>query len=437
MMNDAIAVFNTAVNAVKPAVAISAYLILENGKLFVHGKPVEIAEASRLYLLSVGKAAAAMAQETEKIMGEKLAGGLVVTKYDHALPLKHCTVIEASHPVPDDNGVQAAHAIKKLLTKLTSGDVLLCMISGGASALIADIAEGISLADLQQLSRLLLGCGASIDEINSIRKHICVLKGGQLLNYCQQAQVISLIISDVMGDDLSVIASGLTVPDTSTFKDAWKVIQKYQLEEKLPVAIKTHLKKGTDQLINDTPKPGEAIFERVRNDIISNNQKALDAAVAFAEKAGYHTRVIQTSLQGEASDQARMFVNHLLTYNGPKPACLLMGGETTVTIKGNGKGGRNQEFVLAALDELIKKDVSPEGFPVVLSGGTDGTDGPTDAAGAVIDHTIIQRLNKTKLKSDTYLKNNDAYSFFQQLDGLLITGPTQTNVMDVVVGLIN
>jgi len=433
---DAINIFNHAVEVVKPSAVISKYIKIDGDLLTIADGKLKLNDINRIYLLSVGKAAAAMALEVEKILGDNIASGLVVTKYHHALSLTHCDTIEAGHPVPDENSIKAATAIKKFLSSLTGNDLLLCLISGGASALIADMSEGISLDDLQQLSRLLLDCGASIHEINTVRKHICVLKGGQLLRHTNDAQVISLLVSDVIRDDLSVIASGLTVADNSSFTDAWDVVDKFDLSLKIPISIKKYLQDGLKRHVMDTSKPGDSLFDRTANYIIARNEDALNAAKEAATQLGYHVNIIDKTMKGEAKEMAATFVNALMTYKGNKPACLLMGGETTVTIKGNGKGGRNQEFVLAALIELMQLNVPAEQIPIILSGGTDGTDGPTDAAGAFIDKNVLNNVKALSYDPLPYLLNNDAYHFFKQTGTLLITGPTQTNVMDIVIGLI-
>jgi len=422
---------------VKPNRLIPGYLYWDDEGLVAGNKKFFKDTLNGIYILSVGKAAAAIAFEAEKILADKITAGLVVTKYGHALPLQHCHIIEAGHPVPDDNSVTASKAIQQFLLPLHQDGLLLCLISGGASSLIGDIAEGISLGDMQALSKLLLPCGADIHEINTIRKHISTSKGGQLLRYTNNANVVSFIISDVLGDDIGVIASGLTAPDNSTFEDALKVLQKYELIEKIPASIRDHLNDGSAKKITETPKPGDKLFEKVDNNIIAGNSIALHASAAKARDFGYHVEIINSSINGEAKDEAKKFVDIIQAYNGPKPACLLMGGETTVTIKGSGKGGRNQEFVLAALCELLKENASPEKMPVILSGGTDGSDGPTDAAGAFIDINVILNMQKLSINPLHFLQTNNAYNFFKQVDGLLITGPTQTNVMDIIIGLIH
>jgi len=431
----ALAIFNAAVKAVQPSVLIPAHLQLKDDVLLIDGKNMPLKEYDGVYVLSVGKAASAMALEAEKILGTHIAAGLVVTKYEHSLPLRYCQTIEAGHPVPDENSWLAAINILSFLQPLTQHSLLLCFISGGASALIADVADGITLHDLQTLSTLLLQCGADIHEINTVRKHISYLKGGQLVNLAKGAAVFTFIISDVQGDDMSIIASGLTVADPSTFIDAWSVLEKYALVDRVSEAIIMRLQNGINNLI-ETPKPGSPAFAKVRNYIIGNNQVALNAAALQATLLGLTVLQVDDLLNGEARDAAVKFIQLILNYKGNKPACILAGGETTVTIKGNGKGGRNQEFVLASLIELMKLDMLETDFPVILSGGTDGTDGPTTAAGAVIDIDIFTNIIKTAKNPLKHLLNNDSFSFFEPLNALIDTGATQTNVMDILIAII-
>ncbi|MFT3948340.1 MAG: DUF4147 domain-containing protein [Agriterribacter sp.] len=431
--NDATEIFLAGVEAVKPANFIPAHIKVDDGCLYISSSKIPLTALGNIYVAAAGKAAAAMALETEKIAGEHITEGLVVTKYEHALPLKKCKTIEAGHPVPDNNSITGGNELLSLFKKARKNDLIIMLVSGGASALVADCPPGISLENIQQTVQLLLGCGASIDEINTIRKHLSLLKGGQLVKHTK-AKIISLILSDVPGDDLSVIASGLTVADKSTFAEAWSIINKYALAHSLPQSIYEWLQKGTNKIIPDTPKPGDSIFEKVSNYIVANNAIALQASAEKAKQLGYTVQILSPSLSGEASAQAVFFLKELHKHSGNKKICLLWGGETTVTIKGKGKGGRNQEFALAALcaaknnADLTLKNIT------ILSGGTDGTDGPTDAAGSVINE---QTANFASLNPCTYLADNDAYRFFKQAGGLLITGPTQTNVMDIVVGLMN
>ncbi|MEX6686226.1 DUF4147 domain-containing protein [Danxiaibacter flavus] len=427
---DALAIFEAAINAVQPAVLMPSVLKVVDGVLQVEEKTYSV-DRKRIFLLSVGKAAAAMAVAAENILGSFIAGGLVVTKYDHALPLKHCRIIEAGHPVPDEKSKEAADEVKLFLRKLTDHDLLIVCISGGASALLADVEDGISLEDLQHTSKLLLKSGASIHELNVVRKNISTLKGGGLVLAANGAGIVSLIISDVAGDDLSSIASGLTVQDSSTPEQALEILQQYRILNKVPESVRKclDLHKGISSKRSNSPER----FNKVLNKIIGSNSIALHAAAARASSLGYDVEIVDEDLKGEASDRAKEFVDKLQS-GSTKNTCYLMGGETTVTISGSGKGGRNQHFALAALSALQKKNTSLKDCPVILSGGTDGTDGPTDAAGAVIDKDVLQKANELKLDVQHFLDDNDAWHFFKQTGGLVITGPTQTNVMDVVVG---
>jgi glycerate 2-kinase len=430
----AIEIFNEAVKAVQPAVLIPGHIRLEVGVLNIDGQVLPLHNYDGVYVLAVGKAAAAMALEAEKVLGDTITTGLVVTKYQHSLPLQYCRAIEAGHPVPDENSLAAALAVVDFCKPLTSNSLLLCFISGGASALLADVAEGISLADMQSVSRLMLQCGANIQEMNTVRKHLSYLKGGQLLRHLNGATVFSFIISDVQGDDLSVIASGLTVANTATYADAWQVLVKYALVDEVPPAIKSRLLNGMQQGFTETGKPA---LGTVQNILVANNAKALHAAEQRAKRLGFATAILNGQLQGEAKNAASRFWELLWQYNGPRPACLLAGGETTVTVTGNGKGGRNQEFVLAVICQLIDMNVPAEKWPVLLSAGTDGTDGPTEAAGAIVNIYDYYNIKKMGLNPHFFIKNNDAFRFFEAISGLIVTGATQTNVMDVVVAIIS
>lgn len=424
-------IFFSAVGAVKPSEFIPLNLRYDHGAISAGSKKFPV-NNGKVYLVSVGKAAAAMAQETEKILGDLIAEGIVVTKYQHALPLTKCNTIEAGHPVPDQKSVEGGEAVMHLFSKTKTEDIIVLLVSGGASALLSDLPPGCSLHDLQHTSKLLLDCGAAIHEINTIRKHLSQIKGGQLVRYTA-ATVIALILSDVPGDDLSVIASGLTVPDNSSFADAWSVVEKYQLQEKLTAPVKEWLAKGVQQIIPDTPGENDPVFNKVHNILVATNAIALQAAKKKAEKLGYPTDILQPSLSGEAADQAVDLVKKLDAQTA-SPRCLLWGGETTVTIRGNGKGGRNQQFALAAICAIQDIVFKPKKISI-LSGGTDGTDGPTDATGAIADWSIIEKAKSLKLDPQTFLANNDAYTFFKQTGGLIVTGPTQTNVMDIVIGI--
>lgn len=425
-------IFMAGVNAVKPGEFIPHNLAYNNNVLSA-GKETFNLKNGKVYVAAAGKAAAAMAQETEKILGNKITEGIVVTKYHHALPLQICKTIEAAHPVPDKNSVEGGKAVLDLFSKTTADDIIILLVSGGASALLSDLPPGCTLNDLQHTSKLLLDCGAAIDEINTIRKHLSQIKGGQLMRHTT-ATVIALILSDVPGDDLSVIASGLTVPDKTSFTDAWQVIEKYALQEKLTRPVSDWLSSGKAGTIPDTPVEDDPAFKKVFNTLVATNNIALQAAQKKAEELGYFTEIIQPPLSGEAEEQAVTFIKKIATSQTDQPRCYLWGGETTVTIKGNGEGGRNQQFALAALCAM--KEMYGKENICILSGGTDGTDGPTDATGAFASASILELANSLQLDPKSFLTNNDAYTFFKQTDGLMITGPTQTNVMDLVVGLV-
>lgn len=372
-----------------------------------------------------------MAQAMEEVLGEAITAGIVVTKYDHGLPLNKIKLIEAGHPIPDFNSVEATVKIVNLVSHLTSDDIVIFLLSGGASALFADCPQGLDLKQIQDLYELLLKSGADIHEMNTVRKHLSNIKGGQLAKHIYPAKLYSLILSDVIGDEIDVIGSGPTAADKTTFKDAWNTLVKYNVEAQAPQSIIQYIKDGLEGKIPDTPKKGEKCFANTHNIIIGSNSIALKAAANKAGELGYHTLIITNTLRGEASIIGEMIAKEAIKYEGPRPACLLYGGESTVTIRGNGLGGRNMELALAAGIGIL-----PYHGITILSAGTDGTDGPTDAAGAVIDSIIMKKALQNKYDPSAYLNNNDSYNFFAPHQALIKTGPTQTNVMDIVLALI-
>jgi glycerate 2-kinase len=432
-------IFTAGIEAVQPARLIPGHVSLTDDFLIAGERSFRRSSLGRVIVIGAGKASAAMAQAIEQVLMPVISCGLIITKTGHSLPLQKIECLEAGHPVPDAKGIEANLRLTRMVEDLQENDLVIFLVSGGASALMADTPPGVSLHDLQNLVKLLLASGANIDEINCIRKHISLIKGGQLAKSIFPANLVSLILSDVNGDNLSVIASGPTVADPSTFSDALEILERYQLVQKVPLKIISLLKRGVDGLIPETPKPGDAALSKTSNFLIGTNSVSLKASAEAAGKLGYHPIIINAQLEGEAEVQAKIFVQACLLYIRPTPACLLMGGETTVTIKGNGLGGRNQHFVLAALDYLVNLSVAPDKIPVILSGGTDGTDGPTDAAGAVIDTEQVKRMNNAEEKhlAASYLDANDAYHFFEKYGGLIKTGPTQTNVMDLVIALVS
>ena len=428
---DALQIFHAAVKAVQPSYLLPQHIILDKQNLSILGAAHALQSIGNIYIIGAGKAAAAMAVEIEKILGDNIADGVVTTKYRHSLPTSHIKIIESAHPVPDDNCDLAVQKTLNLLKTTTEKDIVICLISGGASSLWCDVPASLTMANLQNTFDLLLKCGADIQEMNTVRKHLSQIKGGQLLRHTK-AKIYSLVISDVVGDDISAIASGPTVPDPSTFKDAKAILSKYNLIDKVPEAIVNYIEKGISGNIKETLKAGDPVFNNSKSIIIGNNQVALEAAKFTAEQLGYHVEVNSELIVGDAVEEAEKLLAKALNSKNSKPTCQLQGGETTVMITGQGKGGRNQHFALSALmhfSEDIKKIT-------ILSGGTDGTDGPTDATGAVVDHSSFKKAQDLQLNFNKYHTDQDAYNFFNQTDDLIITGPTQTNVMDVMFALI-
>ncbi|HXV84506.1 MAG TPA: glycerate kinase [Candidatus Binatia bacterium] len=423
-------IFHAGLQAADPVSAILRHVKLVGDQLEVGDKRYDLARCSRIHAVGAGKASARMAQAMEQILGERLTG-VINVKYGHAVPLKTVKVNEAGHPVPDEAGVPATLEILRLLEQCDERSLVFFLVSGGGSALLPCPVDGLTLQDKQRTTQVLLECGATIQEINAVRKHISRVKGGRLAKVAYPATIVSLILSDVVGDSLDSIASGPTAPDSSTFADCLRVIGRYRIEEKIPLAVKSYLERGADGKLEETPKPADPVFQRVHNLIVGSNRLALRAAKAKAEELGYHAMILSSLIQGETRDAAGFHAaigKEILETANPvsRPACVISGGETTVTIRGNGLGGRNQEFALAAAIGIA----GAEGI-VVLSGGTDGTDGPTDAAGAFADGATCARAHALGMNPMSYLADNDSYHFFQRLDDLLITGPTFTNVMDL------
>ncbi|HVZ56793.1 MAG TPA: glycerate kinase [Chitinophagaceae bacterium] len=438
MHHDALDIYRAGLDAIQPAKLVPPFLRRRDHRLLAGDQVFDPREQGSIFLVSAGKAAASMAAAALPVLGEDLAEGLVVCPYGYGLPLEDPRVVclEAAHPVPDSQGQAAAGRILTCVRRAGPEDLVLVLLSGGASALIADPPPGLDLEGLQEVFRVLLRSGADIREINVVRKHLSFLKGGQLARACWPARIITLVLSDVVGDPLDVIASGPTVPDTSTFADARAVLEKYRLWERIPASARDWLTRGLQGQVPATAGPEEPGFAQTFNYLIGNNRTALEAAARKATRMGYTTRILTDSLQGEASLRGSELARELLAYRGPRPACLLAGGETTVTVRGNGRGGRNQELVAGALREFMASSLSPEKIPVLLSAGTDGADGPTDAAGGWVDGEVIERVRSLDLQPESFLEHNDCYNLLSRAGGLLITGPTRTNVMDLVVGLI-
>jgi hydroxypyruvate reductase len=441
-----------ALHAVEPGAAVRRHLRLAENHLVVSDSSEEQAayhldEFERVLVVGGGKAGAPMAAAVAQVLGERVSGGLVIVKHGHGLEdpgaAGSIEIVEAGHPVPDEAGLEGARRITHLLRGATGRDLVLCLISGGGSALMTSPVPGISLRDLQILTGILLRCGATINEINTIRKHISQLKGGQLAQLASPAPVVSLILSDVVGDPLEVIASGPSVPDPTTFGDAWSILERYAIVEEVPASITRHLRAGVEGRVAETPKPGDPLFDRVQNVIVGSNRLAAQAAALEAQRLGFDTILLSTFVEGEAREVGKMVAGlakglvrgeavHPAGNPLTLPVCLIVGGETTVTLRGDGKGGRNQEMALASA-------ISLDGWDRVLiaSLATDGTDGPTDAAGAFADGGTLARASRLGLDAEAYLNRNDAFHFFQELGDLLITGPTKTNVNDLILVLAN
>lgn len=421
----ALAIFQAALAAADPYQATLAHL-----------RPLP-KKVKHLYVVGAGKAAATMARAVEKFYGNQISAGLIVTKYGHALPLKYIRTVEAAHPVPDEAGLRGAQQIAEICHNATASDLVICLISGGASALLPSPVPGITLAEKQATTQLLLSCGATIHELNCVRKHLSALKGGQLAHLAYPAKLETLILSDVIGDPLDVIGSGPTVPDTSTFADAWEILYKHRLTGKIPASVRDHLEQGVNLRIPETPKPGDRIFRKLRNQLVGSNRLSLEAAQAKAKELGFRALLLSTSLDGEASEAAKTFAaiaREVRASGNPAkaPVALLAGGETTVALSNHhGLGGRNQEMALAVAIGIEKLE-----RVVFLAAGTDGTDGPTEAAGAFATGTTLRRAAEIEFDAHEFLERNDSYHFFKPLNDLLITGPTGTNVMDLYLMLV-
>jgi len=383
---------------------------------------------ARVLILGCGKASGATAAAAEGIVGGRIAGGFVVVKDGYGTRLRSIETAEAGHPVPDARGLAASARLLELARSAREDDLVLFLVSGGGSALTPAPAPPITLAEKQEVTRLLLASGATIGELNAVRKHLSLFKGGQLARAAWPASVLTLALSDVIGDPLDVIASGPTAPDPTTFADAREVLVRRGLAERVPASVARRLEAGLAGEIQETPKPGDRLFSRVTNIVIGNNALITDAAVATAGRLGFRPDLLTRELQGEARDVARDFVARARRLE--PPACLIAGGETTVTVTGRGKGGRCQEFALAAALEL-----RPTDRITILAAGTDGTDGPTDAVGAIVDAGSVERGAAAGADARRALEDNDAYRFLQTSGDLLVSGPTRTNLLDLYVAV--
>ncbi len=426
----------TALHAVNPNYLIKRQIRREDNVLvFEKGMEIGLDNFDNIRIFGFGKGVAPMARAMEELLGDKLTGGDIIVKYDHGEQLEQIKTFEAGHPIPDNNTLKSTRAVLKNVKDLTENDLVFVLLSGGGSSLLEKLPRSVTLDDLQEFNGILLGCGATIHEINCIRKHISLIKGGLLARYIYPAKIITLVLSDVVGDDLSVIASGPTAPDNSTFEDALEVLKKYNITNKIPKNIINILHSGNTKKIKETPDEDDVIFRTVDNIVIGSNRMSLFGAETEAKNLGFNTLILTSMLQGEAKEIAHMItsiIREIQEANLPvqKPACLLIGGELTVNKLGDGKGGRNQELALAVANTDITKPY------LFLSCGTDGTDGPTDAAGAFVSNITLNKAELLGLSSKEYLANNDAYNYFKPLRDLIKTGPTKTNVMDIQIVLV-
>ena len=421
-------VLEAALAAADPAEAIRRVMRREGDRLVIDRVVYDLKRYRRIWVIGGGKAGASMAAAVEFILGDRITGGWINVKYGYTAPTSRITIHEAGHPVPDEAGVAGTRRMVDLIRDAAVDDLVLCLISGGGSALMTLPVEGVSLEDLQDLTQALLRSGAPIQAMNAVRKHLSQIKGGQLARLAHPATVVAIILSDVVGSPLHVIASGPTAPDVTTFADARAVLDRYGLGDRVPASIRNHLAGH----MPETPKEGDLVLATVHNVIVADNARAAQAAVERAEDLGLRTLLLSTYVEGEAREVAGILAalaKEVVTMGRPvpSPACLILGGETTVTVRGTGKGGRNQELALAAALGIQGMD-----SVYITSLATDGTDGPTDAAGGVVDGRTILRGEAAGLSAQAALANNDAYTYLDRVGDLLVTGPTNTNVNDVM-----
>ena len=430
-------IFRAGLSAVDPEEAVKTFVRRTGNQLYIGDRSYDLSNFRKTILVGAGKGTAPMAKALEELLGEFLTAGCIVVKYGHGIDLRKTEVIEASHPIPDQAGVRGTRRILHHLQDCSLDDLVICVLSGGGSALLPAPVDSISLSQKQETTRLLLECGATIDEINAVRKHLSQVKGGGLARAVSPATLAALILSDVIDDRLDVIASGPTVPDGSTYRDCLQIVDKYELAEKLPAEVRKVLEDGVSGRRPETAKGEDPIFSGGQNLIVGNNRAALQAAEREARAAGYESLLLSSRIAGEAREVAKVFaaIAKEIRDGGipiSAPACILAGGETTVTVHGTGKGGRSQELALSAAIALDGWDQI-----ALLSAGTDGTDGPTDAAGAFADGLTCENARRIGLVPLDYLSRNDSYSLFDQVGQLFNTGPTRTNVMDIICMLVD
>jgi glycerate 2-kinase len=428
-------IFLAGIKGVLPDKIISDLVSLNGPVLNVGYLSYDLKKINNIYIIGAGKASAALGHYIENILGSRITGGHIVTKYGYSCKLKRIIVTEAGHPIPDENSFRAAAYILNIADTASENDLVLCIWSGGGSALLADHPDSSSAQELMFFNDMLVSCGADITEMNIVRKHLSKVKGGQLLRHIWPATCVSIYLSDVIGDPPDIVASGPTSPDKSTFEDALRVLEKYNLKNDIPHSLLNYITEGVQGLHPDTPKPGDAIFTRSVSLLAGNNKMALKAAAKEAQKAGFSPFIVTSELMGDTSGACSFLIDTIIGYKNnnalQRPICLLFGGETTVKVTGNGHGGRNQHLALTAAMRL--QDIS--GI-TLLSAGTDGNDGNTEMAGAAVDSETVHEALSMNVDPGRYLDGFDSFNFFKAIGGHISTGPTMTNVMDLVVVII-
>lgn len=428
-------IFMAGIHSVLPSVLIPGSVRLEGDSLSFTGFKLSLGDFDNIYVIGAGKASGLMASEIEKILGNRVTGGFVVVKYGYSCKLNKIKISEAGHPVPDTNSFKSTETILKIAGAAGDGDLVICLISGGGSALLADYPAGSSPEEMMKLNDLLVNSGASISEINAVRKHVSRIKGGQLAKAVYPATLVSLILSDVPGDPLEVIASGPTSPDPTTFTQALGVLSEHNILDACPASLVKYLQDGSTGINPETPDEKSPVFSKTHNILIGTNKTALEAARLKALEFNINAVIVDSDLQGDVASVADFLVETAIQFQANehevKPVCLLFGGETTIRMSGEGKGGRNQHLALIA-STLLKDHPGI----TILAGGTDGNDGPTNAAGAVIDSETWLYADRKDVEPEKYIKEFDSYHFFKKTGGHIITGPTMTNVMDIIVVII-
>lgn len=442
-------IFRAGLKRVDPLLMMKNQLIVNGDSLIIdtgtEHHVIDLGKFKRILVTGMGKASSRMALGLENVLGDRIDSGVIAVKYGHTDDLKRIKIIEAGHPVPDENSIKAAESVVSYVRDAGDNDLIINLVSGGGSAVLCAPYSGegryrITLEEKQAVSKLLLSCGADIHEINCIRKHLSNVKGGRLAEFMYPARSVNLILSDVVGDNLDAIASGSTVPDSTTFENVIEIIKRYDLEKRMPACVMNLFNAGAEGQIPDTPKPGSDVFNSSLNILIGTNHHALLAAAEEGRRLGCNTEILTSALTGEAREIAHFFAaigtdSCRWKDRNKQPLCFIAGGETTVTLKGDGLGGRNQEMALSFLNILGKSD-KDSGRIFFLSAGTDGNDGPTDAAGAFASHSIYRHGKDSGYDPETFIRNSDSYHYFEKTGGLFKTGPTGTNVCDIQILLV-